>query len=73
MEQEFFVIQHDTTGEFVSGIDNGQPTFSASESDAEWSFREDKVVQFIFKNNIQNVKAVPGQGGNHPPNPPISA
>jgi hypothetical protein len=71
--QEFYVIKDNETGEFVSDVVNDEPVFSPSESDAQWDFDEHEVSGYIDRFQIQGVKAVPGEGGNHPPKPRISA
>jgi hypothetical protein len=71
--QDFYVAEHDTTGEFVSGLDeNQEPTFSADIDEAEWSFNESTVEGLINRFGIADVKPKVRQGSNHPPKPPIN-
>jgi hypothetical protein len=58
--------------EYVSDINSsGLPVFSTNRDNAQWSADASVVEQFINRYNIENVK-VTGQGGNHPPKPPIN-
>lgn len=73
--QEYFVITKNGSDpvEFVSGIDNDEPVFSTEHDEAEWHDDVEVVQGYIDRFQIQGVKAVPGEGGNHPPKPRISA
>lgn len=73
MPNLFYVAQHESTGEYVSGLNsNGLPIFDADLNNAEWSYSELTVQTFINRYNIENVKPK-SEGGNHPPKPPLSA
>lgn len=73
--QEYFVITKNGSDpvEFVSGIENDEPVFSTDHDEAEWHDELGVVEGYIDRFQIQGVKAVPGEGGNHPPKPRISA
>jgi hypothetical protein len=76
MPQTYYVAYNEETEEYFSGLDReGIPQFSSNLEDAEWSFDEKVVEDYIELNNIEDVEAKPKQptpGFNHPPKPPIN-
>lgn len=72
--QDFYVAQkgEDSSAQYVADIENGQPVFSSTLNDAQWSYYERIVEAYITANNIEDVKPKKETGLNHPPKPQIN-
>jgi hypothetical protein len=72
LETSFFVAQDLATGDWIRDINDQQGfDYTADEDERAWSSDENAVNAFINRLNISNVKVL-GQGGNHPPRPPLA-